>query len=112
VLKHPKAKGTRLEKEVVQRFIDAGFISERMWGSDGKSRGLPHEVDVTVLDDNVEPTSEDEPTHSPIWIQCKSVAKICAKYKPSDKVDATVFKENRGEPYIMFKLDDFIKRFM
>lgn|SRR6185437_17037709 len=104
MLKHPKAKGTRLEKETVDSFIAAGYPSERMWGSNGASRGLHQEVDVLVKD--------IEGFDTPMKIQCKFVAKLGVKYKPSEYVDATVFRENRGEHYIMIKLDDFIKRFL
>lgn len=107
MLKHPKAKGTRFENEVVKKFKDAGYPdTERMWGSNGESRGLPKEVDVQVLKwpaDNCE---------IPFWIQCKSVARLSEKFKPTDKIHATVFKENRGKMYIMLDLDAFIKRFL
>lgn len=96
-LKHPKQKGNRLEKEVVEAFIIAGFPSERCWGSNGESRGLHREVDVIVHD------AEDD-----YYIQCKSVAKLAEKYIPSPEVDAVVFKENRGSKYIMMRLEDYL----
>lgn len=113
-LKHPKAKGTRLENEIVAIFKKLGWNATRSWCSDGRSLGLPKEVDVSASCNCVEDcvTSTDEPKHSPLWLQCKSVSKLSEKYKPSDSIDATIFKENRGEKYIMLKLDDFIKRFL
>ena len=103
VLKHPKAKGTRLENEVLEVFKHLGYMGERCWGSDGRSRGLPKEVDVIIF---------PSPTDKGLHIQCKSVAKLSKKFKPVDCIDATVYKENRGDKYIMMKLDKFLKDFL
>jgi len=108
MLKHPKAKGNRFENEIVKQLKSSGFDAERMWGSNGASRGLPEEVDIVVKYDI--DGSKDPDTH--MWIQCKFTAKLAAKFKPSDKIDATIFRENHGESYIMLKLDTFIERFM
>ena len=103
MLKHPKAKGTRLENEVVQTFKDAGIMDVvRMWGSNGEARGLPKEVDVAMNFQN----------GSSFWIQCKSVSKLATRFVPPLSIDATVFKENKGKKYIMLELDVFIKRFL
>jgi Holliday junction resolvase len=96
-LKHPKAKGTRLENQVVLSFAIAGFDSKRCWGSNGESCGLPKEVDVVAETDT-----------GPFYIQCKSTKALASKYKPGDTVDAVVFKENRGDMYIMLRLDDYL----
>jgi type II restriction/modification system DNA methylase subunit YeeA len=39
-----KAKGNSFERELVKLFTKA----ERLWGSSGKSRGLPEEVDLIL----------------------------------------------------------------
>lgn len=116
MLKHPKAKGTRLENEVKELFNNTyGCTGERCWASNGESRGLAKEVDVvatypeiTKLEGRINSTWKRET----LYIQCKSVAKLAAKFVPSKEVDAVVYKENRGEKYILFRLDDFVKRFL
>lgn len=45
-----KDKGNRAEREQVSRLIREGIQAERMWGSDGRSRGHVKEVDVVILD--------------------------------------------------------------
>lgn len=111
-LKHPKAKGNRLENEVVQVFREAGYTSDRCWASNGKSRGLPEEVDVVV--EKVIDVLDGFGGHvkCDMHIQCKSVARLASKFIPSERIDAVVYKENRGEKYILMKLDSFIQRFM
>lgn len=107
-LKHPKAKGTRLENEVLEDFKAVNLSGTRCWGSDGRSRGLPKEVDV-VIEGYDDFRGESV---SPLHIQCKSVAKLSQKFKPADCINATIYKENRGEKYIIMKLDYFLKRYI
>ena len=102
-LKHPKQKGTRFEKEVVEFFnVYVNNKATRMWGSNGASRGLPEEVDIVIKNNN---------RGKNMHIQCKSVAKLAQKFKPTSNVDAVIFKENHGEKYILLSLETFFKKF-
>ena len=40
-----KIKGNTYERELVNYFIDQGFVSERARGSDGRSLGMDEDVD-------------------------------------------------------------------
>ncbi len=112
-LKHPKAKGTRFENEVIEEFKKLYVFEEgvRCWGSDGRSRGLPKEVDVVItMDQNIIPISGEKLTTNPFWIQCKSIKQLPQWLGMSENIDAVIFKENRGKKYIMMELTDFIQK--
>lgn len=114
-LKHPKAKGTRFEKEIVKKFQDAGYLAERMWGSNGESRGLDSEVDIIVkIPTGQFDRSFPEPNEyvEDFYIQCKSVNKLSEKYKIPESCNATVYKENHGESFILLRLDDFVEKYL
>ena len=70
-----KEKGTRWEREIVKIAQEHELKAERCWGSDGRSRGLPEEVDL-VIDDN-------------IHVQAKVRKSMAAWLIPSDDVDVT-----------------------
>jgi len=87
---HPsKAKGNRLEREVVKIAIDSGFTAERAYGSNGKSLGLSEDVDVKINE---------------YAVQCKARKSIADYIKPPESCDFTVVKENRGEPLAVIPL--------
>lgn len=110
-LKHPKEKGDRLERDVVELFEAAGMYGERMWGSNGNSRGLPKEVDVLVklpIETYYQNGTAGKYDRD-FYIQCKSVAKLADRFVPSENIDAVVYKENRGKKYILMELEEFLK---
>jgi len=57
----PRRKGLRFEREVVDQASRLGLEAERSWGSDGRSRGLPANVDVVVR----------SPIFGEVYLQCK-----------------------------------------
>lgn len=96
---HPsKAKGNRLEREVVKMAQDNDLIAERAYGSNGKSLGLEEDVDVKI------DTWSKENGPNMYAVQCKSRKSIADYIKPPDSCDFTVVKENRGEPLAVIPL--------
>jgi hypothetical protein len=92
-----RVKGFTYERELVALLRAAGFEADRMWGSDGRSRGYAKGVDVTA---------ERE---GRLWrIQAKRVAKIGDRFKPGDGVDAVMMREDRGDTLVVLRLSDFL----
>ena len=92
---HPsKVKGNTPEREVVAAANSYGIDGERAWGSNGQSLGLHEEVDCLAEGD--------------LRIQAKRRKKIAEWLKPSEVVDAVVVREDRGESYIIIRLEEFV----
>ena len=95
-MSHPsKQKGNRFERLCVDKAQSYGVGAERAWGSNGRALGMHEEVDVLL---------EGE-----IRIQAKCLKNIAKWLKPSVFVDAVAVKEDRGETYILFRMDDFLE---
>ena len=91
---HPsKVKGNTFEREIVRLFESYGIDFKRAWGSNGQSLGLHEEVDCLAQGD--------------LRIQAKRRKKIAKWLKPSEVVDAVVVREDRGETYIIIRLEEF-----
>ena len=91
---HPsKVKGNTFEREVVRLFESYNIECQRAWGSNGQSLGLHEEVDCLAEGD--------------LRIQAKRRKKIAKWLKPSEVVDAVVVREDRGETYIIIRLEEF-----
>ena len=91
---HPsKVKGNTFEREIVRLFESYGIDCKRAWGSNGQSLGLHEEVDCLAEGD--------------LRIQAKRRKKIAKWLKPSEVVDAVVVREDRGETYIIIRLEEF-----
>ena len=91
---HPsKVKGNTFEREVVRLFESYDVECKRAWGSNGQSLGLHEEVDCLAQGD--------------LRIQAKRRKKIAQWLKPSEVVDAVVVREDRGETYIIIRLEEF-----
>ena len=88
-----KAKGNRFEREIVNEAKKAGFTAIRAWGSNGQALGHHEEVDCLAEGD--------------LRIQAKRRKKIAEWLKPSEVVDAVVVREDRGESYIIIRLEEF-----
>ena len=91
---HPsKVKGNTYEREVVSVFEENGIKCKRAWGSNGQSLGMHEEVDCLA--------------NNELRIQAKRLKKIAKWLKPSVFVDAVVVREDRGQNFIILRLDDF-----
>ena len=89
-----KEKGNRAEREVVKVCAIWNIKAVRAWGSNGRSLGKHEEVDVLIEDD--------------FKVQVKCRKKLPMFLRPSEEVDCTVFKEDRGNLYIMMSLEDWL----
>lgn len=87
-------KGKGYERELVKKFQLKGYAAKRAWGSDGRSLGHSESVDVLV-----------EINGTPLTIQCKRKRAIPQWIGLDESVNAAVFREDRGEDYILLKLD-------
>ena len=93
---HPsKVKGNTYEREVVSVFEEHGIKCKRAWGSNGQSLGMHEEVDCLA--------------NGEFRIQAKRRKNIAKWLKPSVFVDAVVVREDRGDSYILLRLDDFLE---
>jgi Holliday junction resolvase len=92
--KSSRRKGFSFEREVVNQFKEAGIPAKRAYGSNGASMGMHPEVDVVA----------GEKT-----FQLKRTKSVAAKYKPSDAVYGQIFREDRGESYVLIRLKDYIE---
>lgn len=90
-----KEKGNRFERQLVMLFESFKFKAVRAWGSNGRSLGLPEEVDLLVEGD--------------IKIQAKCRKQIPKFLGMTKEVDMVAFKEDRGETYLMIRAVDYLK---
>ena len=92
---HPiKVKGNKFERDVVNKAKEFGLESKRAYASNGESLGMHAEVDLI---------SED-------YIILAKIRKSIASYLvPNENVDAQVIREDRGEAYIVLKLEDWLE---
>ena len=90
-----KEKGNRFERQLVMLFESFKFKAVRAWGSNGKSLGLPEEVDILV---------EGETK-----VQAKCRKQIPKFLGMTDNVDMVAFKEDRGVTYLMMRAVDYLK---
>ena len=91
-----KAKGNRFEREIVKAVELHDIKAVRAWGSNGKAFGPEYheEVDILINDD--------------IKVQAK-IRKALPKWiKPSEHVDITIIREDRGKCYVMQELNDWL----
>jgi len=89
-----KAKGNRFEREIVEAIELHEIKAVRAWGSNGKAFGHHEEVDILIDDE--------------IKVQAK-IRKALPKWiKPSEHVDVTIIREDRGKCYVMQELNDWL----
>ena len=89
-----KQKGNRFERLIV-RLCDIWDVkAKRAWGSNGQSLGMHEEVDVLIGND--------------FRVQAKCRKKLARFLVPSEEVDAVVFKEDRGDTYILMRFEDWL----
>lgn len=90
---HPsKVKGNSFEREVIGLAKHWGLIAERSWGSDGRSRGLSKDVDVTI--------QVRRGALKTFRLQCKRRAKIPTWAQTGGTVDAVVYRADYGPSYV------------
>ena len=90
-----KNKGSRFERDIVNKVKDSGVPAKRAWGSNGRSLGWHEEVDVLV--------------GKSYRIQAKCRKKLADFLQPTEHVDAVVCKQDRGETLIILRFDDWLK---
>lgn len=88
-----KNKGNGFEREVVNDAKDLGLIAERAYASNGKSLGQHEEVDVMI---------------EGYRAQCKRRKSLGDLYKPNENVDVQIFREDRGDTFVMMRYDLFL----
>ena len=92
---HPsKVKGSKFERDVVNKAKEFGLESKRAYASNGESLGMHAEVDLIIED---------------YKIQAKIRKSIASYLVPNENVDAQVIREDRGEAYIVLKLEDWLE---
>jgi len=93
-----KAKGSRLERQIVAWFADANIPCTRAWGSNGAALGEAETVDnVAIL-----------PSGDKLRIQAKSRKRIAAHMVPPEGADCTILKADRQDPLIVLPLPLFL----
>ena len=94
-MSHPsKVKGNKFERDVVNKAKELGLDSKRAYASNGESLGMHAEVDLLIKD---------------YKIQAKIRKSIASYLLPNENVDAQVIRQDRGEAYIVLRLDDWLK---
>jgi|TARA_R100000482_G_scaffold40368_1_gene13875 Holliday junction resolvase len=92
---HPsKVKGNKFERDVVNKAKEFGLESKRAYASNGESLGMHAEVDLIIED---------------YKIQAKIRKSIASYLVPNENVDAQVIREDRGEAYIVLRLEDWLE---
>lgn len=91
-----KQKGNRFERQIVDRTKDYfrnKIKVQRAWGSNGAALGLHEEVDILIGKN--------------LKLQAKCRKRIGQWMLPNENVDAQVIKEDRGEPLVVMKYEDW-----
>ena len=89
-----KVKGNKFERDVVNKAKEFGLESKRAYASNGESLGMHAEVDLIIED---------------YKIQAKIRKSIASYLVPNENVDAHVIREDRGEAYIVLRLEDWLE---
>ena len=92
-----KQKGNRLERAIVKAFTDAGHHCTRAWGSNGRSIGMPEDVDNVATVNGMQ-----------LRIQAKARKRVADFMKPPPSCNAAIIKEDRGDMLVVMKLNDFL----
>tara|TARA_Y100000590_G_scaffold363828_1_gene421748 strand:+ start:1426 stop:1746 length:321 start_codon:yes stop_codon:yes gene_type:complete len=92
---HPsKVKGNKFERDVVNKAKELGLDSKRAYASNGESLGMHAEVDLII---------------ESYKIQAKIRKSIASYLLPNENVDAQVIRQDRGEAYIVLRLEDWLE---
>ena len=94
-MSHPsKIKGNKFERDIVNKAKEFGLESKRAYASNGESLGMHAEVDLLIKD---------------YKIQAKIRKSIASYLLPNENVDAQIIRQDRGEAYIVLRLEDWLK---
>ena len=92
---HPsKVKGNNFERELVKQAIAAGLSAERAYASNGRALGEAETVDLLI---------------DGVRVQAKRRKKIAHYLHVPDGANASLFREDRGISYIMFRWEDWLE---
>ena len=92
---HPsKVKGNKFERDVVNKAKEFGLDSKRAYASNGESLGMHAEVDLLI---------------KYYKIQAKIRKSIASYLLPNENVDAQVIRQDRGEAYVVLRLEDWLQ---
>lgn len=93
---HPsKRKGNAFERELVNEALEAGLEAERAFASNGRALGEAETVDCVIQGCRV---------------QAKRRARISADFKVPEGADVTVFREDKGETFVLLRWSDFLDK--
>ena len=93
---HPsKVKGTNFERELVNEAKRRGLVAERAYASNGRALGETEQVDVVVQG---------------MRIQAKRRKSLAAYLQIPPGVDAVVFREDRGDTYVLLRWEDLLDK--
>ncbi|MEA2053498.1 MAG: hypothetical protein U9O96_00035 [Candidatus Thermoplasmatota archaeon] len=94
-MKNIKRKGTDFERELVNNARKRGLAADRAYASNGRALGESREVDLIIQG---------------LRIQAKRRKSIAKYLRIPDEVDAVAIRQNRGETYIILKLEDILDK--
>lgn len=93
-----KTKGNNYEREIVKLAKQADLESERAYASNGKSLGYSEDVDLIIK------------TITKVYkVQAKRRKTLPSYLQPSESVDFTVFRQDRGETLALIRLTDLLE---
>ena len=93
-----KVKGNAYERELVKRLRDFGLTdAERAWGSDGRSLGLPSDVDINAT----------LSTHVSLYIQAKR-RKSLPKFLNLGSSNVVAIREDHGSTKLLMDMEFFL----
>ena len=89
-----KARGNRLERQVVNQAKELGIKAVRAYASNGLSLGEAEDVDVKI---------------GFFKGQCKMRKKIASFMKPPESCDIALIKEDREDTLVVMRYKDFLE---
>lgn len=93
-----KTKGNNYEREIVKLAKQIGLESERAYASNGKALGYSEDVDLIIK------------TANKVYkVQAKRRKTLPFYLQPSESVDFTVFRQDRGETLVLIRLTDLLE---
>ena len=90
-----KVKGNRFEYEIVNEAKKRGLTAERAYASNGRALGEAEQVDVIIQG---------------MRIQAKRRKSLAAYLQIPCGVDAVVFREDRGDTYVLLRWEDLLDK--
>ena len=88
-----KIKGSKFERDCVNKAKELDLKAIRAWGSDGRSLGLSEDVDM-ILEN--------------LHVQCKIRKKLAKWVLPPKSCNIAIVREDRGETYVTIEYGEFL----